>query len=99
MKPTNAKRIVLALALLWLAAWGIAGVWTGVSTFGVFLYFAGFVAYACLGAWGEKTRWLPLSLALVVTGIVAAATFLLVPVVIGGLIVCAAILMPTDVPS
>ncbi|MFA5860808.1 MAG: hypothetical protein WDA16_03845 [Candidatus Thermoplasmatota archaeon] len=96
MKATNAKRIVLVLALLWLGAWGVSGVWTGVSTLGIFLYFAGVVAYACLGAWGERTRWLPFALALVLTGIVAASTFLLVPVVIGGLIVCAAILMPTD---
>lgn len=96
MNATNAKRIVLVLALVWLGAWGIAGVWSGVTTLGLVLYFGAFVAYAGLGAWGERSRWLPFALALLLTAIVAAATFLLVPVVLGGLIVSLAILMPTD---
>lgn len=98
MRGTNVKRIVLAVGLLWLVAWSI-GLARDLTVAWQVLYGAAIVAYLLLGAWSERTRWVPLVLSLLVTAFVAVATTLAVPLVIGGLIVAAAILVPPDVPE
>jgi len=98
MRGTNVKRIVLAVGLLWFLGWGV-GIARDLSLGWQALFAATVVAYLLLGVWSERTRWMPLVLSLLVTGFVAVVTFLAIPLVLGGLIVAAAILVPPDEPE
>jgi hypothetical protein len=99
VRPTLVKRIVLALAVLWLLAWGLVGLGEGVAPAWIALYVLAVAAFVALGAWGERARWLPLLLAILLTALLGVASAFLVPVVVGGLIVVAAILLPPDRPE